>query len=640
MTVAYDDAAAARPAVQAHGVGFRYRGEPGLSDGGDRHPPALADVTLGIADGEFVVLCGQSGCGKTTFTRLLNGLIPSFHTGDLTGACTVYGLECGQAAIEEYAALVGSVFQNPKTQYFNAFVADELAFPCENAGWEPARIRGRVDEVAQRFGIAHLLDRSIFRLSGGEKQRIAVASACMLRPRLLVLDEPTSNLDRRAMDDLAALLGDIKRMGVTIVVAEHRLAWCAGLADRYVLFESGRVVGDHTAARFAAIPEARREAMGLRTLDVAPFRRRVDALAARWPERADAAANARAADDTPPAPPRPVESATAPVPTTPVPTPAVPTPADSADTVARLRGTPLPESPAAPPTGPHAVPEPPLTDDRTDDTPPSPRQPAGAGTAAPATRDALLSTRGLVVGHRPAGRRWFRRRCTPDTGGFSRPIPDLDLFPGEIVGVMGHNGAGKSTLVRTLVGLARPLAGDVLRRGAAARPRTLMRAGFLVMQDVNYQLFADSVRGELLLGTPGEDDERAAIRAVCDAVLRELDLTGLADRHPMSLSGGQKQRTAIASALVCGKELIVLDEPTSGLDRRHMVQVGMLLRRLAERGKAVLVVTHDEELAAAWCDRILDLDAAPGRPERTPGRTAGQANPIRPRSPIRQGDSR
>lgn len=636
MTVAYDDAAAARPAVQAHGVGFRYRGEPGLpDDDATQPPPALSDVTLGIADGEFVVLCGQSGCGKTTFTRLLNGLIPSFHTGDLTGACTVYGLECGQAAIEEYAALVGSVFQNPKTQYFNAFVADELAFPCENAGWEPARIRGRVDEVAQRFGIAHLLDRSIFRLSGGEKQRIAVASACMLRPRLLVLDEPTSNLDRRAMDDLAALLGDIKRMGVTIVVAEHRLAWCAGLADRYVLFESGRIVGDHTAARFAAIPEARREAMGLRTLDVAPFRRRVDALAARWPERADAAANARAADDAPPAPPRPVESATAPGPTT-----SGPTPADSADTVARLRGTPLPESPAAPPAGPHAVPEPPLTDDRTDDTPPLPRQPAGAGAAAPATPGALLSTRGLVVGHRPAGRRWFRRRCTPDTGGFSRPIPDLDLFPGEIVGVMGHNGAGKSTLVRTLVGLARPLAGDVLRRGAAARPRTLMRAGFLVMQDVNYQLFADSVRGELLLGTTGEDDERAAIRAVCDAVLRELDLTGLADRHPMSLSGGQKQRTAIASALVCGKELIVLDEPTSGLDRRHMVQVGMLLRRLAERGKAVLVVTHDEELAAAWCDRILDLDAVPGRPERTPGRTAGQTNPIRPRSPIRQGDSR
>ena len=111
-------------------------------------PAALDDVTLTTPHGEFVVLCGQSGCGKTTFTRLLNGLIPTFHTGDLTGTCSVYGLRSGHSSIEEYAAVVGSVFQNPKTQYFNAFVADELAFPCENAGWEPSAIRERVQEVA------------------------------------------------------------------------------------------------------------------------------------------------------------------------------------------------------------------------------------------------------------------------------------------------------------------------------------------------------------------------------------------------------------------------------------------------------------------------------------------------------------
>ena len=203
---------AGRIVIDAEHIGFRYR--TGLSadvatrerdaDGTPSAPhngmsadisPALDDVTLTIPHGEFVVLCGQSGCGKTTFTRLLNGLIPTFHTGDLTGTCSVYGLRSGHSSIEEYAAVVGSVFQNPKTQYFNAFVADELAFPCENAGWEPSAIRERVQEVAASFGITHLLDRSIFRLSGGQKQRIAVAAACMLRPRLLVLDEPTSNLD-------------------------------------------------------------------------------------------------------------------------------------------------------------------------------------------------------------------------------------------------------------------------------------------------------------------------------------------------------------------------------------------------------------------------------------------------------------
>lgn len=547
------------PAIQTRAVTFRYRAGHPATDINDMYAPAgaatgavtpigdpaLSEVSVRIDDGEFVVLCGRSGCGKTTFTRLLNGLVPSFHAGDLTGSCTAYGLECGHAAMERYAALVGSVFQNPKTQYFNAFVADELAFPCENAGWEPARIRERVAEVADRFGITHLLDRGIFNLSGGEKQRIAVASACMLRPRLLVLDEPTSNLDRHAMRDLAAMLADVKRMGVTIVVAEHRLAWCAGLADRYVLFDSGRVAGDFTAGQFAAIPGSRREAMGLRALDITPFTRRVDDLAARWPHRVD--------DET-------QDGAT-----------------------------------------------------HTDTT--------------HADKAPLLSTRGLVVGHHDtAGRFPFRRKASRQRG-FGLAVPDLELFAGEIVGVMGHNGIGKTTLARTLVGLDRPLSGAVLRRGEPAKPRTLTRRGFLVMQDVNYQLFADSVRGELTLGIAGrsidegrpmgisaqnivdvaESGGKTADGAACDAVLDELDLTDVADRHPMSLSGGQKQRTAIASALMCGKELIVLDEPTSGLDRRHMTQVGALLRRLADRGKAVLVITHDEELAARWCDRILDL---------------------------------
>lgn len=523
---------------------------------------ALHNVSLDIDDGEFIVLCGQSGCGKTTFTRLLNGLIPSFHTGVFTGTCTIYGLEYGHSAIEEYAQVIGSVFQNPKTQYFNACVADELAFPCENAGWEPSRIRERVIDVANQFNISHLLNRSIFKLSGGEKQRIAVASACMLHPRLLVLDEPTSNLDRRAMYDLATTLAEIKRMGVTIVVAEHRLAWCADLVDRYVLFESGRVTGDYTAARFAAIPESQREAMGLRTLDVMPLSHRVHILASRWPQRGD--------------------------------------------------------------------------DHHHSD-----------GSASHTDNLPLLSTSGLVIGHHNGSKHSLIRRKATAQNGFNRAIPDLDLFAGEIVGVMGTNGIGKSTLLRTLVGLTKPLSGKVLWRGAPAKPRTLTHHGFLVMQDVNYQLFADSVHSELTLGlmnvgntdaimnnsdilnasevkstphtahdvdtiygneTADEDNVPRSIHHLCDAVLDELDLTELADRHPMSLSGGQKQRTAIGSALVCGKELIVLDEPTSGLDRHHMVQVGMLLRRLARRGKTVVVVTHDEELASAWCDRILDLN--------------------------------
>ena len=331
--------------------------------------PALRDITLTVPAGECIVLCGASGCGKTSYTRVANGLIPSFFHGAFAGNQTTCGLDVETVPIDRLTPLVGSVFQNPKTQYFNANVTDELAFPAENIGLPAEDINRRITAVAERFGIGHLLHRSIFHLSGGQKQRIAVAAATMLGPRVVVLDEPTSNLDANAIADMRAMIEQMKDEGLTIVIAEHRLAW--------------------------------------------------------------------------------------------------------------LNGVP-------------------------------------------------------------------------------------------------------------------------------AKPRDLTRAGFLIMQDVNYQLFSDSVREELLIGL---DETDAGITAQANQVMADLDLAAFAERHPMSLSGGQKQRVAIGSALMCGKDLIILDEPTSGLDRYHMEQVGELLRQLASQGKAILVVTHDEELAAGWCDRIVNLGA-------------------------------
>ncbi|MEE1295483.1 MAG: ATP-binding cassette domain-containing protein, partial [Bifidobacterium sp.] len=214
----------------------------------------------------------------------------------------------------------------------------------------------------------------------------------------------------------------------------------------------------------------------------------------------------------------------------------------------------------------------------------------------------VIASRDLVVGY--AKRGLLRRHAD----GFTRAVDDLEVRAGRIVGLMGRNGAGKSTLVRTLCGLAKPRAGSLALDGAAVRPRDLQRAAAMVMQDVHYQLFADSVRGELMMAAASADDEAALAdaRTRCEEILRDLDLLELADRHPMSLSGGQ-QRLAIAVALMADKRFVVLDEPTSGLDHAHMMQVGRLLRRLADRGVAVLVVTHDDELAAQWCDDIIVL---------------------------------
>nr|WP_226847365.1 energy-coupling factor ABC transporter ATP-binding protein [Bifidobacterium lemurum] len=475
---------------------------------------ALRDATLAIRQGECVVLCGQSGCGKTTLTRLFNGLVPSFFAGELTGSQRTCGLDAASTPIDVFTPLVGSVFQNPKTQYFNANTTDELTFACENMGLPSEEIRRRVESVARRFDVTHLLDRSVFHLSGGQKQRIAIAAATVLDPKVVVLDEPTSNLDASAIDDMRHAIERMKTDGLTVIVAEHRLAWLTGVADRYVVFEHGHVTHDLPASEFLALPQERIRALGLRALDLTPYRRRIE----RKLHNDDLAA------------------------------PADRSSVDAASARERSR---------------------------------------------PKRGETILRTENLCVG--------YRKRDA-----FSRAIPDLELRSGEITGLMGRNGCGKTTLVRTLTGLIKPLSGRISLDGRPARPATLTRAGFLVMQDVNYQLFSDSVREELLLGLD-ETDPQVAAR--CERLLRELDLAELADRHPMSLSGGQKQRTAIASAMMCGKRLVVLDEPTSGLDRLHMEQVGALLRRLADTGTAVLVVTHDEELAADWCDRIIDLES-------------------------------
>ena len=246
--------------IEAENASFTYQSAPS---------PALQDVTLTVQPGECVVLCGRSGCGKTTFTHLLNGLSPEFYPGTLTGRCTAAGLAAGEAAIEAYVPQVGSVFQNPKTQYFNVDTTAELAFPCENAGMEPQAIRRRVDEVVEQFQLGPLMDRSVFKLSGGEKQRVAFAAACMLGPRLLVLDEPTSNLDAAAIAQLHDMIAVMKRQGVTVVLAEHRLAWITDLADRYFFFAAGRLAAQWSAAEFAALPADTLAGYGLRarTLD-------------------------------------------------------------------------------------------------------------------------------------------------------------------------------------------------------------------------------------------------------------------------------------------------------------------------------------------------------------------------------------
>ena len=227
----------------------------------------LSQVSAAIAPGECVLLCGASGCGKTTVTKLINGLIPAFTPGcRLEGRVEVDGLDPGTTPMYELARKVGSVFQNPKSQFFNLDTDSELAFGLENEGRPPDEIRKRVAATVDALHLKELQARNIFSLSGGQKQLLAFGSVYAMGPEIFVLDEPTANLDQDAIARLHDQIAGLKRQGRTVVIAEHRLYFLTDLIDRALYLRDGVLERTFTRKQFFALTDGEREALGLRTL--------------------------------------------------------------------------------------------------------------------------------------------------------------------------------------------------------------------------------------------------------------------------------------------------------------------------------------------------------------------------------------
>lgn len=443
----------------------------------------LSQVSAAIAPGECVLLCGASGCGKTTVTKLINGLIPAFTPGcRLEGRVEVDGLDPGTTPMYELARKVGSVFQNPKSQFFNLDTDSELAFGLENEGRTPEEIRKRVSDTVDALHLQELQARNIFSLSGGQKQLLAFGSVYAMGPEIFVLDEPTANLDQDAIARLHDQIAGLKRQGRTAVIAEHRLYFLTDLIDRALYLRDGVLERTFTREQFCALTDREREALGLRTL--IPVACTLPAVA-----------------------------------------------------------------------------------------------PAGAKEG--------LSVESLTCAY---------RKEPPVFQALS-----FSARPGEVVAITGPNGVGKTTLSRCLCGLIREQAGQIRLDGRPLNRKERQKAAFCVMQDVNHQLFSDSVWGECRMSAPDVPD------STLKGVLDSLHLLPFRERHPMSLSGGQKQRLAVATALLSEKPILIFDEPTSGLDYARMVEVSGVIRSMAQQGRIVLVVTHDQEFLQRACDRVLRL---------------------------------
>ena len=224
----------------------------------------VRDISLSVKSGECVVLTGLSGCGKTTVTRLVNGLAPSYYPGVFSGSVKIDGKDISRLSTWEIGCLVGSVFQDPKSQFFSSELAGEVAFPCENYGLSTQEIRERTDAAIEALKLSRLRDRAVDVLSSGEKQRAAIASVYAMKPRVFVCDEPTANLDAAGTRQLAQTLRQLKEQGFTLLIAEHRIDWLMGIADRFLYLRDDRIAAEY-APRDLLLPEADILGMGLRS---------------------------------------------------------------------------------------------------------------------------------------------------------------------------------------------------------------------------------------------------------------------------------------------------------------------------------------------------------------------------------------
>ena len=442
------------------------------------------DISFSINSGECVILCGRSGSGKSTILRTVSGLAPVFYEGFLQGKIEVDRQIPAELESENRAKLFGVVFQDPRSQFFMNTVQDEICFAAENIGVPPKKIKEMLHEVSNFVGIEGLLSRSIDELSSGQKQKVAIASSLILQPKVLILDEPTSNLDAQGAKTLVEIIKKIKGRGIAIIISEHRFDVFKEAADRFLYIDRGKLNKIWTREEFENLSDEKLSSLGLR------------------PKMVVKNSNIHVKTD----------------------------------------------------------------------------------------KDLLLDIHSLS----------FHYKKTRE--GIDNI--NLQLYRGEVVSLLGNNGAGKTTLCKVISGLLKENSGTIEYKGKISNCNLRNKFCYFVMQDADYQLYSDSVAGEIVFGKKVTEKLKQDLMESLNA----FTLMALKDRHPASLSGGEKQRVTLAAAYCSDVDIYILDEPTSGMDGDGLRAIIKWVKLLAEKGKIVIIITHDLLLAEATSNKFIYLE--------------------------------
>ncbi|WP_462361333.1 ABC transporter ATP-binding protein [Parvimonas micra] len=439
----------------------------------------LKNISLNIKKGECILLTGKSGSGKSSIINSINGLAVRYDGASIDGSIRIGNKDIKNLKLYEISMLVSSVFQNPKTHFFNVNTTLELLFYLENIGLSRYEMDKRLTEMLNLFPIEHLLNRDIFKLSGGEKQILCIAASYISGTEIIVLDEPSSNLDEENIKVIKEMLVQLKDKGKTLIISEHRIFYLMDIIDKIFLIKDGEIQSEYTKIDFMKFSTKKLNELGLR-----------DKIKTKL-------------------------------------------------TVPEIKNS------------------------------------------------GNFNVKNVEFKFNGVDNKLL--------------LKNLSFEMGKIYGIVGTNGLGKSTLLRCLIGCERKSKDEIYLDGKRLSKTDRIKISSLVMQDVNHQLFTDSVMSEVSLGI-----KNVEISYVED-ILKKLDLYELKDCHPMSLSGGQKQRVAIASVLYKNSKLLFFDEPTSGMDYYNMMNISHLINECKSNEKIIFIVSHDQEFLNSIADYVVYL---------------------------------